>query len=210
MRILITITTVVILVLGLGACSREETPTAVAPVPATGSIDKDGIDTGAQVVRYQDALAIIYTDDARGLQLIVGVDIEEYCTVGFFPDIVDIMEITNPVDQELVVQLIRGKGVHAAVYPLYEFDCARMLDEGPIAAGTADFLSVDNDLYAWYDTNDASRVNSATIKANGTLYTPDGQKVLLNFTWKLLWPGYPDFDQIRLLKNDILLTFTGN
>ena len=210
MRTLIIIATIVVLVLGLGACSRDETPTAVAPVPATGNIDKDGGGSGAQVVRYQDALAIIYTDEVRGLQLIVGVDVEEYCTLGLFPDIIDIMEITNPVDQVLVVQLIRSKDVHAAVYPLYDFDCARMLDEGPIAVGTADFLSVDNDLYAWYDTNDASRVNSATSKVNGTLYTPDGQKVLLNFTWKLIWPGYPDFDQIRLLKSDIVLTFTGS
>jgi hypothetical protein len=198
-----------LLVLGLVGCSSDETPTAITESPRGDAVKVDTNFHGATLVRYEDNYAVIFVDEERELQLVIGVDIAVYCTTGFFPDIVRVMEVTNPVDQDVVSQLLMGRGLQAAVFPLYPFDCARYVGEGPIASGLADVVSTDNDLYAYFETNTNPRVNSFQTKVNGTLYTPEGTKVLLNCMWKTVWPGYPDLDQIRELRSDIFLATTG-
>ena len=209
MKTIIAIIGVATLCLGLVGCSEESTPTAVQETPGNVVVKAPGDINGAQIVRYDGWIAVTYLDLKRNLRIVLGVDMDLQCVGVFAPDIVGVMEVTNPVDQDVVMQLINGDGVHAWIYPLYEWDCERFLGEGPIASGFVHVVSTDNDLWAYLDTNTNPRVNSYKTTATGELFTPDGDKVLLAFTNKVVWPGYPEFDDIRELVSSINLAFTG-
>ena len=128
MRIVIT-TIVCTLLFVLIGCSSEQAPTEVAQIPAENIVKDRPVGAGATIIRYEGGLALNFWDVRRQLQVIIGVDMPVFCGGDFVPDIVDVMEITNPVDQNIVNQLIHGSDMYCWVYPLYEFDCERYLTE---------------------------------------------------------------------------------
>ena len=209
MRTIIAIIGIATLCLGLIGCSEEPTPTAVQEDPGNVAVKAPGNGQGAVVIRYEGGLALTYVDVNRGLRVVFGLDMNEYCVGIYDFDLVNIMEITNPADQYVVNQLINGDGVRASVYPLFPFDCEIFLATEPLATGYVKLVSTDNDLYAYFEENLHPRVNSYKTTATGELYTPDGDKVMLAYVNKIVWPGYPDFDQIRELVSDVHLAFTG-
>ena len=56
-----------------------------------------------------------------------------------------------------------------------------------MATGTASFSIRDNDLLAWAQLNNNS--NAFGYKANGTLYSQNGQKYKLNLVYSAIWDG---------------------
>lgn len=173
-------------------CGSDQSPTEVTAPDQPGILKDQPPMTGATILRYDDFFAVTYVDIVNNLRVVFGVDMELFCNDIFEPDIVSIMDIVNPNDQNLVNELLRGEDLQCWVYPLTPFDCEIFLAEGPIATGYVDLVSTDNDFYAFLEERTANRVNSFGTTANGTLYTPAGQKVLFNFTYRTVWTGYPD------------------
>jgi hypothetical protein len=206
MKIVITTIICALLLVFIG-CSNEQAPTEVPQVPSVDLVKDQPEGSGATVIRFDGWIAVNYYDVDRDLQVIIGVDMNEYCAGDFNPDIVEIQEVTNPVDQNIVNQLIHGSDIYCWVYPLYPFDCERFLTEGPIASGYVDLVSNDNDLYAWIEeASGNNRVNAFGIAARGELFTPEGQKVRLAFQTRLVWEGYPDGGTIHAHTDIVMAT----
>ena len=178
------------------------------PANQDGTIVKAPGDQGAMVVRFDGYIALTWVDWESGYRLVVGLEFAEYCNDIYDFDIVPVMQVYNPVDQDIVNELINARDVYVEVYPAYVWDCERFVNEGPLATGLVKFMSTDNDLYAYLDTNLNPRVNSFGSSANGKIFTPEGDIVLLNFTTRYVWPGYPDeYSMNEIYK--INLAFTG-
>ena len=207
MKIVIT-TIVCTLLFVLIGCSPEQTPTEVPQVPAESSVKDQPADTGAIIFRFQGGYGAVFYDFGRGLQAIIGIDVNDFCAGTGIYDIVNVMEVINPLDRDLINQLLTGSDMNCFVYPLYPFDCERFVAEGPIASGFVNLNSTDNDYWAFLESRTAERVNTFKTSAQGDLYTPEGQKVMFNFQSQTVWTGYPDMEFIRE-STDIFLAVTG-
>ena len=202
MKVLFTTIVCMFLLVFVG-CSTEQAPTEVTQIP-TNQFDKDqpmNPGGGAFVIRSEGTFAFGILDIDENLLGLVGVDLAEWCGVGFNPDAVDIMEVTNPNDQLLVNELIHGNDLHCAVYPFDpDFSWCDYLTIAPLVTGFVDMNSTDNDLYAWEEENNHNqRVNSYKISAHGALYDQDGQRVQVNMLDKIVWTGWPDEEYLNAL-----------
>lgn len=151
-------------------------PTLSDPPPASGP----------NVVRSDQIFATQIADFEDNKQVILGADVTEFClgTIDF--DVVSFMEVTNPRDQDRIIEL--GKGmVFATVWDFAEFDCGRFLTEMPLASGMARIHINDNDLIVFFRDN--QNANSFGIKAHGDLYSPAGEPLKFHLVWHIVWDG---------------------
>jgi hypothetical protein len=145
--------------------------------------------SGLKVVRYQGIVYLHNVDYKNGISIIVGADIVEFCNTfssGF--DLVNIQEIDVPEDANRIVQIANGDDVTTSVWPFTDFDCVKFTTQEPVAAGTADFISTDNDLYV-SDNPDNVNWNAFGFTAKGQLTASDGSIKRLNAASRCTWDG---------------------
>jgi len=138
-----------------------------------------------------------FTDARRGYVAVIGADLVSVCSGPFIGSWWNLQENFPPAEEGLVVQHIKGDDVIASVWPAtiwdYSEPCEYILNNPPLADGTADAILNDNDLYA--GDYDHKRHNAYGLSAHGVLAAPDGERMIFNAMFHCTWPGYPDFDE---------------
>jgi len=132
-----------------------------------------------------------FVDAKRGLLTAHGVDLVSWCAgtptrynVWYFQDNLP------PADEGLIHELLKADDVVTSVWPISILDnpdfCIPVLEMGvPLAAGTVDMIINDNDVYAWL--YDHQRANAYGESAHGLLYTPGGERLILNVSNHCVW-----------------------
>lgn len=144
--------------------------------------------SGLKVVRYQGVVYLHNVDYKNGLSIIVGADIVEFCNTFSGFDLVNIQEIDVPEDANRIVQIANGDNVTTSVWPFTDFDCGLFTTQEPVASGTADFISTDNDLYVSSNPDNVNR-NAFGFTANGQLTASEGSIKRLNAVSRCTWDG---------------------
>jgi hypothetical protein len=139
-------------------------------------------------VRFEGIVYLHTVDYKNGLSAIVGADIVEFCNTFSGFDLVSIQEIDVPEDANRIVQIAHGDGVTTSVWPFTDFDCGMFTTQQPVATGTADFVSTDNDLYVYGNPNNINW-NAYGFTAHGLLFAPDGSTMRLNGVSRCVWDG---------------------
>ena len=142
--------------------------------------------SGPNVVRFDDFFAVNISDFEDNKQVIFGADVTEFCNGVIDFDVLSFMEVTNPQDEDRIKQLAKGM-VFASVWDFADFDCGRFLTEMPLASGMAKVHLNDNDLIVFLRDN--QNANSFGLKAQGDLFSPDGEPLKFHFVWHVVWDG---------------------
>ena len=141
-----------------------------------------------------------YVDGKRGYVAFHGIDIEAACnadpnteySVWQVQDVYipasDGLIKTNEVGDDSITSVWSIEIFDTGVYPTW---CDGVLDLDPIAAGTADVLMTDNDLFGG-GVEPTQRMNAYHLSAHGVLYaTEDGQPMRFSGGFNCQWPGFP-------------------
>lgn len=170
MKLILALALTVVFV-ALAGCVEEPLPTEataslqeVGPPPASGIITREG-----------KPVAYTWVDSDTGMRIVVGADMNEFCSGFNNFDIVPYHEANLP-DGRLVSL---GKGaLQTTVWDFLVFDCALFTTEEPVASGRANFMEVDNDLFGIADGD--KNTNTWAYSARGRLSATDGGTVQLN------------------------------
>ena len=146
---------------------------------------------GAYIIEYEATHAYAFLDEHSGFILTLGIkDPSEFCSGTLNYDSFSFMDLSLPNSDPNLRRLIRnitGENISAFVWQfesvpanLFTYVCSNP----PLAGGTANFISRDNDYY----NPDAggNNINSFGTKVNGTLTGTDGQTYKLNLVYQAL------------------------
>jgi hypothetical protein len=202
----------------LMGCSDSSGPN-VAP-PSTGdkvatSLMKTSDEPGAWIIRDRnETYRMWFIDPEAGLVLVVGInDYAAFCaTRRDGMDGVDVKQLFLPnADPELrrKLQQVKASDFSAQVWALNHWagnPCSSWNSiYPPIAMGTVNYITTDNDALA--NTQDNPNRRSFGYKATGTLYGPDGQVFHLTFFSRIVYdPDGTFFNQAAKIQ----LTSVGN
>jgi len=155
------------------------------------------------VVRDGYFFGFFDVDTDAGLSIVLGFDPSLDCIgeASF-----DFMSYSDKILQGgLRVNTLEKAEVFASVWPIMEdFDCDIFTTELPLASGFARYSLHDNDLFGWEFCEEKNNINSFGYKANGTLYSPLGEKKRLNMH---IWGLFDcDTGTVPLFKSSIKLT----
>ena len=159
----------------------------VAPLFAQGP----PLSSGPNVIRYEDyGWWWNFADFKRGYFTVIGIDAVAFCWGEFDGAWWAFQENYPPAEEGIVHRLIKGDDVPASVWPAWivedDFDtCAYIRENPPIAAGTVDALSNDNDVYA--GAFEHNRTNSWGLKAHGAMEAPDGEMMMFSAGYHCVW-----------------------
>lgn len=149
--------------------------------------------SGPYVTRYQGNFYnnfLLVTDAKSGLALVIGTDPVQLCQGIVNFDLVSIMDINVPTDAQRISQLIKGTDVTTSVWnydPNVGFACSNVLSEAPVATGTSNLVSTDNDLTVFlYDNKDH---NAFGFNAHGKLTGPNGEPYAFSAFSRTVWDG---------------------
>ena len=113
------------------------------PPPSSGSI----------VIRTETNIAWTYVDFQRGVRVVYGTNIVEWCNNTNTWDVVRLLEIDVPEDSNRLIDLVQGDEVTTSVWPFTAFDCSLFTTVTPLATGTTDLIITDNDLLVYLVDN---------------------------------------------------------
>ena len=185
MKLITTLATILVAVGALGVASAE-------PPANSGVVVRDGYDFG-----------FFDFDTDAGLSIVLGFDPYIECTVGAS---FDVMSYADKILQGgLRVNTLEKGEVFASVWPFTDsFDCGFFTTATRLADGLARYSYHDNDLFGWEFCEEKNNINSFGYKANGTLYSPFGEKKRLNMH---IWGLFDcDTGTVPLFKVKIKLT----
>jgi len=172
-------------------CSDKST-TSVESNDVT--LQKESSGSGAGILRYEAENAYGFIDTEAQLMLVLGInDFPAFCSDGGGMDWFKFKELLLPnADPELrrLIMQITAKDVTAIIWQTDTWPedfCDFVLNNQPLAMGTANFKYTDNDFYAWWQGNHNS--NPFGYKANGSLESLNGQEYNLNFFDRVNWDG---------------------
>jgi hypothetical protein len=144
--------------------------------------------SGMKVVRYKGIVYLHVVDVKNGRSAIVGADIVKFCNYEMDFDLVNIQDIHVPEDANRIIEIANGEDVTTSVWPFTDFNCGLFTTQEPVAIGTADFVSTDNDLVV-SDNLENVNWNSFGFTAHGLLSAQDGSSVRLNAASRCVWDG---------------------
>ncbi|MCZ6756487.1 MAG: hypothetical protein O7E49_14355 [Gemmatimonadetes bacterium] len=176
-----------------GACSEQPIPTATdnattAIVPSVFNSDNAPPASGPFLVRGQTGFAVFYVDFEDGMLVVLGIDIVQFCTSGAPFDIVAFQNISVPEDANRVNQLIHGDDLTTSVWPLFGFNCGLFTSTAPLASGTSDLISTDNDIFI-FNNPDSRNANAFGFRAHGQLTDPSGRRRMFSGHCNVSWDG---------------------
>lgn len=147
-------------------------------------------ESGPNVIRYDGGIGQFFIDPDAGTIAVLGGNVAEFCRGGGL-DVVSIMRVNVPQDTDRIKRLIRGE-VEASVWPFTTFDCSLFTTTLPIAEGMVHISNNDNDLVSFLRDN--KNINSYGWKANGTMYSPTGERFQFNLIYHALFDDLNDDD----------------
>lgn len=185
MKSITAIATILVAVSALGVASAE-------PPANSGVVVRDGYFFG-----------YFNSDPDTGMSIVLGFDPNLECTVGTDWDF---MHYSDKLLQGgFRVNTLEKAEVFASVWPIMEdFDCDIFTTTTPLAEGYARRRLHDNDLLGNQFCAEKNNINSFGHKANGTLYSPLGEKKQLNMHFWGLFDC--DTGTLPLFKSSIKLT----
>jgi len=194
-------------VLFLASCSEEGTPANPSQNIALDQIvgDTPPATSGPFVIRFEGNYWLSVADEKNGTMAIIGLNVWNYCTGQPGLDVVDIMEVWEPNDQDAVNQIIHGENLHISVWPLLPLSCSVLLNAEPIATGVVDMTGTDNDYFAWLH-EDPKRVNSYGMSAHGFVEASNNQSGVVSVVSRTVWQQGSDFYKDNQMVN---LTLVG-
>ena len=142
------------------------------------------------VFRGEYPVATFWVDEDSGLMVFFD-DVVGFCSDPSFEfEVLTWMDVyansAPPPDGPRIVTRFHGQ-ILASVWPIFDFDCERFTTDLPIASGMVTLSLNDNDLFA--RLNPGNNVNVVNRRAQGFLYTPDGERKRLSFKQYLMWDG---------------------
>lgn len=137
--------------------------TAIAEPPANSGV----------VVRGTYNNAYFDVDMKKGISVVLGADISEFCNG--IEDFDVIAYSDKAVQQGLRIVTVEKSEVIASVWSFTEFDCGLFTTELPLATGMASMILNDNDLIGNENCEEKNNINVFSRKAHGTLYAPSGE-----------------------------------
>ena len=180
-------------------CSEKTTQ----PVESSNlTLQKVGNGEGAGILRYEAETYFTFWDGQ--LLLIIGCnDLSLACSGGNGYDLFKFKELllpnSDPELRRLIMQVKVGDATaivwHMESWPADNDLCPFVLNNEPIAIGTANFNYTDNDYNAWWQEH--PNRNPFGYKANGSLVGPNGQEYNLNFFDRIIW----DWDGSKFMEN---------
>ncbi|HEU4569170.1 MAG TPA: hypothetical protein VFS07_01220 [Gemmatimonadales bacterium] len=143
---------------------------------------------GATVTRTEEPFTWFLVDEASGMQVHFGRDVQSLCAgTGAQNDLLDIQVITNPVEALRQIRQVHGD-VKTSVWPIGPNSCAYYNSTTPLATGMSNFRGTDNDV-APFDRPDPKNTNAYGFMANGKLTGPDGARLIFQATFRGTWDG---------------------
>lgn len=168
----------VLFLLAVVGCTAELPPTSALEVGDAESVSSakvgDAPSVSGIIVRDEAPLGVTWVDVKRGLRVVLGADMDEYCNGIVDFDVISYQSATLPNADAAIVRIGQGT-VQATVWSFLDFDCALFTTEAPVASGYADVVSTDNDVEG-NDGDDVS-ANAWGWQAHGTLTDPGGERV---------------------------------
>lgn len=151
---------------------------------------------GPIIVRSQTAFAAFYVDTKKGISAIHGADIAgEFCNGIVNFDLVDLQSISVPEDANRLNELIQGADVTTSVWPFTNFDCGLFTTVTPLASGSVDLVSTDNDLLVFLNP-DNRNANAFGFRAHGRLQDQSGARANFSGHSNCVWDGN-DFQSLK-------------
>jgi hypothetical protein len=148
------------------------------PPPVSGVVTRGEIDYG-----------VTWVDENKGLRILIGLDVRDYCNGSDDFAIVSFQDID--LTDERFVEIVKGDDHPADVYPFLEFDCDRFLSEDPVGLGTVDYVGTDNDTPG--TSPDETNANAWGWSAHGTLTAPDGTSLNVSGHLRLVFSNNGGF-----------------
>jgi len=182
----------------IGCADKSTQPVESSSV----SFQKETSGLGAGILRYEAENAFGFIDVDAQLMLVLGInDFSNFCAVGGGMDIFKFKELLLPnADPELrrLIMQITARNVTAVIWQTDAWPedfCDFVLNNNPLAVGTANFKYTDNDFNAWWQEHPNS--NPFGYKANGSLQSQSGQRYNFNFFDRIIW----DWDGSKFREN---------
>jgi hypothetical protein len=97
-----------------------------------------------------------------------------------------------PTD-DIIKDLTKGDSVQTSVWPFGSFECYLFENVPPLATGTSDAVSTDNNLFG----ENVNRANSWNFSAHGVLYDAAGEDYIFQHNTHCTWKDYSDFSTAR-------------
>ena len=123
--------------------------------------------------------------DAR-LMAVYGIDPVELCQGGGEFEPVSVLQIQAPAAIEAIIHLVKADDMTVSVWE--GASCSFILNNPPVATGTVDMVSNDNDLLSFLNP-ETNRANAFAFSAHGSLRTPRGETVRFSAHSKCVWDG---------------------
>ena len=144
--------------------------------------------SGPIVMRSEVAFAVFYVDTKAGISAIHGADMVEFCNGVIDFDLVELQRIDVPEDANRLIDIIHGNDVRTSVWPFTTFDCNLFTTVTPLATGTVDLVSTDNDLLVFLNP-DNRNANAFGFQAHGKLTGPNGERLNFSGHSRVVWDG---------------------
>jgi hypothetical protein len=178
-------------------CSGQNAPTALSESTPENSVSLakgPPASSGPIVIRTETAFAVFYADPGAGISAVHGADMDEFCNGIVDFDIVKLQEIDVPEDANRIISLVHGHDVRTSVWPFTDFDCDLFTTTTPLATGTVDMVSTDNDVVVFLNPDNVNH-NAFGWAAHGKLVGPNGEELNFSGHSKTVWDGIPGPDE---------------
>ena len=163
-----------LLPLAFAACSEQSTVASLDQTPAfnfSNAPAESGI-----IMRGERPAAYTWVDVDSGLRLIIGADINEFCSGIINFDLVAFQDAYLPEGRP-ILEILQGEDMQTTVWDFLPFDCVLFTSVDPAASGVADLVNTDNDLFGNAGDRNA---NAWTFTAQGTLTLASGADAQLS------------------------------
>jgi hypothetical protein len=178
------------LMLALAACGEGVQTTAPespdAPQPAFNFANNP--DAGGIITRDEMGLGLFQRDSKTQLQVVLGIDIAEFCGGVWAPDLVARQIVDVPDEANRIVRLLHGTDVRTSVWPNFGFNCGLFTTTTPLATGLSKFVHTDNDVFIFFNP-DNKNSNAYGWTAHGVLADPAGDKAPFSAHRRCQWDG---------------------
>lgn len=171
------------------SCLNEQATVTTAPVPENGVTLNPAPPSasGPFVIRGATTFAVFQVDYKKGISVVFGADMNEFCNGIVNFDVVNFMDVDTQDDALRIVEVLNGD-VQASVWGTTVFDCGYFLNNAPLASGIAHLVSTDNDLLAFLFP-ETPNVNAYGWQAQGALSDASGGRYHFNAVDRLTWDG---------------------
>ena len=143
-------------------------------------------ESSGNVVRFESEYFEWWYDAESDMTAYVGFDVVYFCT--YFEFIGTEVPVKDVVIEDGVRYTRRFGGEALVSVYAGEPDCTNIWDHMPLAEGMLKFKYHDNDVEPWLNP-DRHNMNSFGYNANGTLFSPTGERMHLLINWQAMWDG---------------------